>query len=200
METLAQRWWVLALRGLFAIIFGILTFVMPGSSLIALVILFGAYALVDGAFNLVHAIRGRRTEPRWGWLVFEGLVGMAAGAVTFLWPGLTAFALVLVIGAWAIVTGVAALVAAVRLRKEIEGEWLLGGSGILSIALGVLLFLFPGSGALALVLWIGAYAVVAGILLLVLGFKLRSLRGPSTGEPQRRRQRPLTTNPPPTPA
>jgi uncharacterized membrane protein HdeD (DUF308 family) len=172
---LADRWWIMAVRGVAAIVFGVLTFIWPGASLFALVLLFGAYSVVDGAFNIGAGI-SMRGEPRWGWLVFGGAISIAVGVLTFLWPGITAFALLMLIAAWALVTGVAEIAAAIRLRKHVRGEWLLALSGILSIAFGVLMFLFPGTGALAVVLWIGAYAVVFGVLLLALAFRLRSWR------------------------
>jgi uncharacterized membrane protein HdeD (DUF308 family) len=155
------------------ILFGIITFISPAISLAALVLVFGAYAFADGVLSIVSAVR-RRGEGRWWMLLLEGLVGIAAGIVTLFWPGITAIALLYVIAAWAIVTGVLELIAAVRLRKEIRGEWLLALGGIASIAFGVLVALFPGPGALALVLWIGAYALVFGVLLVVLSFKLRA--------------------------
>ncbi len=173
---LAQRWWVLTIRGLAAILFGILTFVAPQISLITLVLLWGAYALVDGAFNLVMGFRGRGRLPRWGVLAAEGVVSIAAGVLTCMWPGITALVLLYIIAGWAVVTGVMEIVAAVRLRKQIRGEWMLGLAGVLSIAFGVLLALFPGAGALTVVLWIGAYAVVFGALLVALSIRLRSLQ------------------------
>src|SRR5215831_19244055 len=133
---LAQRWWALAIRGLAAIVFGILTFVYPGLSLYALVILFGAWAFADGIFNLIAAIRRAGTQG-WGWLLFEGLASIGAGVVTFFWPRITALALLWVIGAWSIVHGIAEIVEAVRLRKAIRNEWLLGLSGILSVLFGI---------------------------------------------------------------
>ncbi len=171
--TLARNWWAIALRGVAAIIFGILAFVLPGITLAALVLLFGAYAFVDGVFSLVAAVRGRGGDEPWWALVIEGLAGIAAGLITFFLPGLTALTLLYVIAAWSLVTGVLEIVAAVRLRKTITNEWWLVASGVLSVAFGVLLALFPGPGALALVLWIGAYAVVFGALLVGLAFRLR---------------------------
>jgi len=171
--TLARRWWMLAIRGAAAVAFGLLTFVAPASSLYALVILFGAYAIIDGAFDLGMAFQGRAGGRRWGSLIFEGMVSVAAGALTFLWPRMSALVLLLVIAAWAVVTGASAIVAAVRLRRHIQGEWMLGLAGLLSIAFGLLLFVYPGPGALTVILWIGAYAVVYGALLLALAFRLR---------------------------
>jgi len=172
--TLARNWWAIALRGVAAIIFGALTFAMPGISLAALVLLFGSYALVEGIFSLIAAMRGREDErPRWA-LVVEGLVSLAAGVVTLIWPGLTALSLVYVIGAWALVTGVLEIAVAIRLRREIAGEWRLILSGVLSIVFGVLVMLAPGPGALAMVLFIGAYALVFGGLLIALALRLRS--------------------------
>ena len=156
-----------------AILFGLLTLVVPGLTLAALVLLFGAYALVDGIFNIVAAIRRRPDGPPWWALLLEGLVGVAAGLVTFLLPGLTAATLVYIIGAWAIITGVLEIVAAVRLRQQLTGEWWLVLSGVLSVVFGVLVMLRPAAGALAIVLWIGAYAIVFGALLLALAFRLR---------------------------
>ena len=173
---LARNWWLVALRGVAAIIFGIMTFVMPGISLLTLVLLFGSYALVEGVLNVIAAARGRREEDRWWVLLLEGLVSIAAGLVTFAIPGLTAVVLVYVIAAWAVVTGVLEIVAAVRLRHRITGEGWLALSGVASVAFGVLMMIFPGAGAVALILWIGAYAVVFGALLLGLAFRLRRWR------------------------
>ena len=173
MTALARNWWALAIRGAAAIIFGLLTFVMPGVTLAVLVLLFGAYAIVDGIFNLVAAFRSHGGEqPRW-LLALEGLVSIAAGIVTFTMPGLTALVLVYVIAAWAIITGVLEIVAAIRLRHDIPNEWWLVAGGVLSVIFGLLLLAAPGTGALALVLWIGAYAIVFGALLVGLAFRLR---------------------------
>jgi uncharacterized membrane protein HdeD (DUF308 family) len=175
MLTLARNWWVLVVRGVLAIVFGILAFVLPGATLAALVILFGAFMLVDGLFALVTA--WRRSERRMSWwpVVLEGLAGIAIGVITFYWPGVTAFALLYLIAAWAFVTGIFEIAAAIRLRKEIRGELFLALIGVASILFAVLVVLFPGEGAVAIVWAIGAYAVVFGILLVVLGLRLRRL-------------------------
>jgi uncharacterized membrane protein HdeD (DUF308 family) len=173
---LADRWWMLVIRGAAGVLFGVLTFVMPEVSLFALLILWGAYALVDGAFNVMAAVRAGRAGQRWGWLLFEGIISIGAGVVTFAWPGITALALLVVIAVWGVLTGFAAIAAAIRLRKEIKGEWLLAASGVLSIVFGMLLLGVPSAGALALLWMIGAYAIVAGLLLVGVGVRLRSWR------------------------
>jgi len=172
--TLARNWWALALRGAAAIIFGIIALFWPPAAVAALVAVFGAYALVDGIFNLVAAVRAGREGQRWGALVFEGVVSLLVGVLTLFYPGVTALALVLFVGAWSLITGVAEIVAAIKLRRFIEGEWLLALSGILSVAFGVLLFISPMIGAIAIAIWIGAYAVVFGALLVGLALRLRS--------------------------
>jgi len=171
---LARNWWALAIRGIAAVVFGLLALFWPPTAFVALVLVFGAYAIVDGIFNLVAAVRAPHTGRRWGPLVFEGIVSLIVGMITLLWPRISAFALVMFIAAWSIVTGIAEVVAAIRLRKQIRGEWLLALSGILSLALGVLLFLAPAAGALVLTIWIGAYAVVFGAVMVGLSLRLRS--------------------------
>ena len=175
---LARRWWAILVRGIAAIVFGVLAFVLPGVTLAVMVLLFGAYAILDGIFSLVAAARGRAVGQPWWALVIEGILGIAAGIVTFAWPGLTALLLVYVIGAWAIITGVLEVVAAVRLRKEITGEFWLALGGIASIIFGLALYVFPAAGALAVVLWTGAYAIVFGVFLVALSMRLRSARRP----------------------
>lgn len=173
---LARSWWILVVRGVLAVAFGVLAFVWPGLALEALVVLFGAFALVDGVFAIAAAVRAARRERTWWPLVVEGVSGIALGIVAFVWPGITALALLYVIAAWAIVTGVFEIAAAIRLRREIEGEWLLGLAGAASMVFGVLVVIFPGSGAVAIVWAIAAYAVLFGVLLIALGLRLRGLR------------------------
>jgi len=161
------------LRGIAAIIFGILAFVWPGVTLLTLVFLWGAYAFVDGVFSLWAAISGRvAVAPRW-WLAVVGIAGIIAGILTFAWPGITAGILLLFIAAWAIVIGALEVWGAIQLRKEIEGEWWLILSGLLSIAFGVILIVQPGAGALALAWLIAWYAILFGCTLIAFAFRLR---------------------------
>ncbi len=172
LDTLARNWWLFLLRGIAGIAFGVITFLAPGISLAALVLLFGAYAFADGVLAIWSAIR-RHGEDRWWVLLLQGLLGLGAAVVTVLWPGITALALLYVIAAWALVTGILEIAVAIRLRKIITNEWLLVLSGIASVVLGVLLMLNPGPGALVVVIWIGAYALVTGALLVGLSLRLR---------------------------
>lgn len=155
-------------------IFGALTLLAPGISLVALVLLFGAYAFADGVFAIVMALRRGGGRNRWWILLLEGVAGLGAAAVTWFYPGLTALALLYLIAIWAAVTGVLEIALAIRLRRVIAREWLLALSGVASLTFGVVLVLFPEPGMIALMLWIGGYAVVFGALLVGLSFKLRS--------------------------
>ncbi len=170
-RTMAEHWWVVLLRGILAILFGVLAYSWPRLSILILVTIWGAYALVDGIVGVVAGVRGK-----WGSLVVIGLLGIAAGVVAFLWPGLTAVTLLWILAFWAIVAGVLQISAAIRLRKEVEGEWLWVLSGILTIGLGVLFFLYPGAGILSVTWLIAALAIVWGILLVMLSFKLKGLK------------------------
>ena len=172
LHTLAKNWWLLLLRGICAIMFGILTFVWPGITLLTLVLLYGAYALADGVLSLAEAVMGGAPAPRW-WLALVGLLGIAVGILTFAWPGITALVLLLFIAGWAIATGVLQIVGAIRLRKEIDNEWLLIASGVVSVIFGLILVVQPGTGALALLYVIGIYAILYGILLVWLSLRLR---------------------------
>ena len=174
-EILRRNWWLLALRGLAAVIFGVLAFAWPGITLLTLIWLFGAFALVNGILSLVLATKAPKGYPRFGSLILGGLLGILAGLLTFVMPGITALGLLILIAAWALITGILEIVAAIKLRKTITGEWMLILAGLASVAFGILLILQPAAGALVMVLWIGAYALVFGILLFVLAFKMRSL-------------------------
>jgi uncharacterized membrane protein HdeD (DUF308 family) len=174
-SVLARSWWALVLRGVFAILFGVMAFAWPGITLGAMVLLYGAYALVDGVFAIAAAVTGRTQGMPWWALLVEGIAGIAFGVLTFAWPGITELVLLSLIAAWAIVTGVFEIVAAIRLRKEIRGEWILALSGALSILLGVLLVARPTVGLLWIAWMTGAYAIVFGSLLITLGFQLRRL-------------------------
>ena len=171
-HALAKNWWLLLLRGIAAIIFGLLAFAWPGLTLVTLILLYGAYALVDGVLAIIAAITGGVPGSRW-WLAIVGLLGIAAGLVTFLTPGLTALVLLYFIAVWAIVTGVFEIIGAIKLRKEIDNEWLLILGGIISVLFGVGMMLAPGAGALALVWVIGAYSVVMGVIFVALAFRLK---------------------------
>jgi uncharacterized membrane protein HdeD (DUF308 family) len=173
LQLLARRWWALALRGAIAVLFGLLTLFIPDVTLISLVLLFGLYAILDGIFDIVSAMQA--PSNHWPLLV-EGIVGIVAGIVTFMWPGITAMFLLYLIAFWAILTGVLEIVAGIRLREVMADEMLLILMGVISTLFGILIIIFPGAGALAIIIWIGAYAVVFGIILIVLAFRLRSFR------------------------
>jgi uncharacterized membrane protein HdeD (DUF308 family) len=173
LHMLARNWWALALRGLVAVLFGLLTIFIPGVTLVTLVLLFGAFALVDGIFNVTAAFRS--ASHHWA-LLIEGVIGILAGILTFAWPAITAIALLYLIAFWAIFTGIFEIIAGVRLRRAITNEWALILMGVLSLLFGILILFAPGAGALAIVLWIGVYALIFGVFLLVLAFRLRGHR------------------------
>ena len=173
-EALVQNWWLFTLRGILAIVFGLLALIFPGPTMLSLVILFSAYMLVDGIFGIISAVRAiRRKEDRWGLLIFEGLIDIAVGILAFLWPGITVVAFVLLVGAWAIVTGAVMTAAGFRLNVS-HGRWWLVLSGLLSLGFGTLLVIIPLIGAVVLTWWIGAYALAFGVALVIFSFKLRS--------------------------
>ena len=175
LTRLAQSWHWIALRGLFAVLFGIFAFIWPGITLAVLVLVWGAYAIADGVMALIAAYSMHEEGKPIGALVVVGILGIAAGIVTFLWPGMTALVLLLFIASWAVLMGIFQIAAAIRFRKHIDNEWLLGLSGAVSILFGVLMFLQPGAGALAVVWLIGSFSLLFGILLIALGFKLKGL-------------------------
>lgn len=175
LRTLAQNWWAIVLRGVGALLFGVGAFVWPGMTLTVLVLLFGAYALVEGLLATLWAVVGRRPGAfPWGALL-AGLTGIAVGIVTFVSPGITGVALVYLIATWAVVRGAFEILAAFHLRRELDNEWLLAMSGLLSVLLGLFLFAAPGAGALAVLWWIGAAAIVFGVLTLFLGLRLKGV-------------------------
>ncbi len=177
--VLARNWWLVALRGVLALLFGIIALLLPGVTIASLVLLFAAYMLVDGICAIVAGVRAARRHERWGLLVFEGVVDLIAGAIAVLWPLITLLAFVWLLGGWAIASGVLLLVAAFRLNLE-HGRWLMAFGGVVSIIWGILLFLWPLAGALVLTWWMGGYALLFGVTLLVLAFRLRGQQDPAT--------------------
>jgi uncharacterized membrane protein HdeD (DUF308 family) len=178
LHALAKCWWLLLLRGIAAVLFG-LAFIWPGLTLVTLVLLYGAFALIDGVISLVAAFTGSaKPVPTW-WLVVVGLLGIAAGIVTFAWPGITAILLVLFIGAWALVHGIFEIIGAIQLRKEIDNEWMLILGGALSVLFGLIVLIAPGAGALGLIWAIGGYSIVFGILFIALALRLRKHSHPA---------------------
>jgi uncharacterized membrane protein HdeD (DUF308 family) len=173
-HQLVRNWGLVALRGVAAIAFGLITILYPGIGLLSLVLLFGVYALLDGIFTVGSVLSQHRGRRHWVAALVGGLLSIVAGALAFFIPGITAFALVLLIAARALAVGVLEIATAIRLRKSVRNEWLLGLAGLFSIAFGVLVAMFPGAGALALVLWIGAYAIVIGVTLIALALRLRA--------------------------
>jgi uncharacterized membrane protein HdeD (DUF308 family) len=166
---------ILLVRGIVGVVIGIVAFAWPGVTITALVVIFGAYALIDGVTNLMLGLTRSAARGR-SWVhALQGVVGIAAGVLTFIWPGVTALVLVLFIASWAIVTGAIEVAAAIKLRKEISGEWMLALSGLLSIAFGILVLAFPFAGAVGISWVLGTYAMIGGIVLIALGVKLRSM-------------------------
>jgi uncharacterized membrane protein HdeD (DUF308 family) len=173
-DGLVQKWgWVVA-RGVIAVLFGLIAFSRPGSMAFGMVLLFGCFAFAAGIATVIAAARSGRAGSNWGALLVEGLLSIAIGVLAVLWPASTALAFVWLIGAWAVLSGALEIASAIRLRKVIEREWVLGIAGALSIAFGLLMFYRPLAGGVAVVWWLGAYALVSGVMMIVLGFRLRS--------------------------
>jgi uncharacterized membrane protein HdeD (DUF308 family) len=192
MERTSVSWWSLVLRGAVAIIFGILAYLMPGLTLQALVLVFGAYAVVDGVFAIASGIRSDRARGRDWLLVLGGVAGIIAGVLAWVLPGMTALVLITIIGAWAIVTGVFEIAAALRLRNLLRHTWIFILEGILSVLFGLFVFIAPGAGALALVWLIAAYAIVSGVMLVAFGLRVKAegsmaqaMPSPPAGSPAR---------------
>ena len=176
LHALAKAWWLLLIRGIAAIVFGVLAFVWPGLTLVTLVLFYGAFALVDGVIALIAAFTGSaKPMPTW-WLVVVGILGIGAGIATFVMPGLTAVLLILFIGAWALVHGIFEIIGAIQLRKEIDNEWMLILSGVISVLFGLIVLIAPGAGALGLIWAIAAYSIVFGISFIALSLRLRNHR------------------------
>jgi uncharacterized membrane protein HdeD (DUF308 family) len=170
---LVRNWWAIGLRGALAIVFGLVALFLPGATMLSLVIVFAIYAFVDGVFGIVSAVRAAQAGQRWGLLVFEGLVNIAFAVIAVLWPGLTAIAFVLIVAVWAILTGGLELAAAFRLGTA-DGRWWLVVGGVVSLLYGALLIVAPMIGAVVLTWWLGAYALIFGVSLVVLAFKLKA--------------------------
>jgi uncharacterized membrane protein HdeD (DUF308 family) len=175
-ETLKRHWWVPVIRGIAAIVFGIIAFVYPGLTVATLVLFFGAWVLIDGIFRVVGAIGHRASDPDWGWHIVIGIVGIIVGLLTFHAPQITALALIIYIAAWALMIGATEIAFAIKLRREIKGEWFLILMGLASIVFAILLLWNPIAGAAAVIWLIAWYAVVLGILAIFFGFRLKALR------------------------
>jgi uncharacterized membrane protein HdeD (DUF308 family) len=171
--VLARNWWLVALRGLLAILFGVIAFIAPGAFVLSLVLFFAAYMLVDGIFGIVAAVRAAQRHERWGFLLLEGLLDIVVGVAAFLVPAAAVWAFVLLVAAWALLSGGLMIAAAFRLHAH-YGRWWLGLGGVVSVLFGIVLLINPGMSALVLTWWLGAYAVAFGVMLLILGFRLRS--------------------------
>jgi uncharacterized membrane protein HdeD (DUF308 family) len=175
LENISRNWWLYALRGVAAIIFGVVAFTRPGQALQALVLVFGAYAFIDGIFAIFAGIASISFFDSWWAVLLEGVAGVVIGLLTFFWPNITALVMLYFIGAWALITGIFEIVAAIQLRRVITDEWMLILGGLLSIGFGIMLFFFPGIGAMSMIWVIAVYAVVFGISEIVFAFRLRGL-------------------------
>lgn len=175
-KVASRIWWSLAIRGVLAILFGIVAFVYTGQTLLALVFVFGVFAVLSGIASIVAAVRSGEAHQRWGWLAASGLLSIAAGIVAFVWPGLTALAIVYLIGAWAIVTGVFEIAYALALPDTLAHPWLAALSGVLSVVFGIVLAVWPISGAVTLTWLVGIYAVLYGATMLYYAYRLQALR------------------------
>lgn len=169
---IASRWWLVLLRGLFGIVFGLVALLLPGPTLASLVLLFGIYLLFDGVAAIFSGIRAARLHRAWGWFLFEGLVDIAVAVIALAWPALTIFVFVWIAAAWALVSGVLMIAAAFRWRQG-SGRWWLGLAGLVSVIWGVLLFVEPITGAIVMTVWLGIYALVFGVAMVVVALRMR---------------------------
>jgi uncharacterized membrane protein HdeD (DUF308 family) len=174
-EVLAANWWLILVRGVIAVMFGVLAIVVPNLTLVTLIYLIGAFVLVDGIFAVAAGIRGGAPMPRW-WLIVVGVAGIATGLAAVFWPEMTAFLLIIFVGFWAIVKGLFEIVGAVAVRKEIDNEWMLIFGGALSVLFGLVAVIAPGAGALALLWLIAVYAILSGAMLIAFALRLRNVR------------------------
>ncbi len=182
-DRLSSHWWLFLIRGILALVLGILMPLFPGAAILTLAILFGAYAFVDGIVAIAAAVRMNHAEGSWIWMLLEGALGIAVGVITFFYPGITVLWLVYLFGAWAVLSGIFAIATAVRLRKAIANEVLMILFGVISVVAGIVIFAAPLYGVLALVWTISIYAILAGIFMVGLAFRLRRLSGTATGSP-----------------
>jgi uncharacterized membrane protein HdeD (DUF308 family) len=174
-QAYSRHWWVLALRGALAVLFGILAIIWPGATIVVLVLLFGAYAFINGLFLLIGSLSGRISRDHKWLTMVEGMAGILIGIITFFYPGLTAASLLFLIAIWALVTGIMEIITAISMRHQIEHEWLQGISGVLSLIIGVVFLAFPIAALATIAFLIGIYALVIGVVMLVLAFRLRRL-------------------------
>ncbi|MET7460688.1 HdeD family acid-resistance protein [Nonomuraea sp. NPDC005501] len=174
MEQIARIWWLILIRGIAALLFGILALIWPGKTLLIVVIFFGAYAIVEGIFAIFAGARHNARSR--AWLIISGILGVLAGIVAFLWPGITSLALLYVVAFWAIFAGITEIVAGIQLRKVVDNEWMLIIGGILSVIFGVLLLIWPGAGLLTLIWLVGVFAIVYGIAMIALSFRVKKLQ------------------------
>ena len=173
-QIVQRNWWIMALRGLFAVIFGLIALLAPRIALLAFIYVFAAYALIDGGVAVITAIQERDLLYRWGWVLFEGILSILIGIIAFANPNLTALALLYIIAIYAIVTGVMEIAAAFALRELVSRDWVLALAGILSVVFGILLFIYPSAGILSILWLVGIYAIVFGVLFIIRAFQLRS--------------------------
>lgn len=173
---LARNWWMFLLRGLLALVFGVVALFFPQAAFLSLVLVFGAFALVDGIFALISAFTGGAKSENWWWLILEGIFGILIGVLTIIRPAAMAAAWIIIIAAWAIVTGIFEIITAVRLRKEITGEWALILGGVISVLFGLLAAFYPASGAFAVGFMLGVYAIVFGAMFIWLALNLRKFK------------------------